>query len=167
MFLPTYFLRTPESPYPSRKITSNSYFSPLRRRREGPKIVHQQIRIFDEHFMSFSRLQRDEVQELSWLNAIMRVICCYLFLFLLFRQFPKNLYGNMRTVILERIEVIEKTHGLFALVREHQLEVRERQALGVRYIRFLPSPRSVPLRCRPCPPSCRRHGEDKALPEKY
>ncbi len=31
----------------------------------------------------------------------------------------------MRTVILERIEVIEKTHGLFALVREHQLEVRE------------------------------------------
>ena len=32
----------------------------------------------------------------------------------------------MRTVILERIEVIEKTHGLFALVREHQFEVRER-----------------------------------------
>ena len=31
----------------------------------------------------------------------------------------------MRTVILERIEVIEKMHGLFALVREHQLEVRE------------------------------------------
>ena len=39
----------------------------------------------------------------------------------------------MRTVILERIEVIEKTHGLFALVREHQLEVRDRLARSIKY----------------------------------
>ena len=52
----------------------------------------------------------------------------------------------MRTVILERIEVIEKTHGLFALVREHQLEVREGSPRASE-IRFFPSPteHSTPL----------------------
>ena len=29
-------------------------------------------------------------------------------------------------MILEGIKVVEQAHGLFALVREHQLEVRER-----------------------------------------
>ena len=33
---------------------------------------------------------------------------------------------DIRAVIFEGIEVVKQAHGLFALVREHQFEVRER-----------------------------------------
>ena len=74
--------------------------------------------------MLFSGLQRNEVQETSSLNLIPGVVPRSLFL-LPSCLFLKNLYENIRAVIREGIELIEQTHGLFALVREHQLEVRE------------------------------------------
>ena len=80
------------------------------------------------------------------------------FSFFSFSQFRKNLYGNMRPVILQGIKVVEQAHGLFSLVGEHQLEVREslpRVKLG-----FFPSLRNIRSHCRPCPPCRRMEGQD-------